>query len=243
MTRADLRARDELRAIKITTGYTVHAPGSVLIECGRTRVLCTAMIEEKVPPFLEGTGKGWLTAEYAMLPSSTPQRKKRENSKNGADGRSVEIARLIGRSLRCAVDTKKIGTRSILVDCDVLQADGGTRTAAITGGYIAVALAADALLKNGLIEQSFLKTQVAAISVGLVGGSAMLDLCYSEDSAADADVNLVMAGADYVEVQGTGERRAIMRDELNVLLDLGEAGIAQLMRLQNEAIALAITKQ
>lgn len=240
MTRADLRARDELRNFKITTGYTEHAPGSVLIECGRTRVLCTAMIEEKVPPFLEGTGKGWLSAEYAMLPSSTPQRKKRENVKNGADGRSVEIARLIGRSLRCAVDTKRIGARSILVDCDVLQADGGTRTAAITGGYIAIALAADALVKSGLIKQTFLKAQVAAISVGIVGGFAMLDLCYSEDSAAEADMNLVMAGADYVEVQGTGEKRAILRSELDELLNLGEKGIAQLMRLQNEAIEAAI---
>jgi len=236
MERVDQRACDALRPVQITTDYTEYADGSVLIRCGKTRVLCTAMIEERVPPFLTGSGRGWLTAEYAMLPSSTPQRKKRENYKNGPDGRSVEIARLIGRSLRCAVALEKLGERTVKVDCDVLQADGGTRTASITGGYVAVALA---LHRAGLAE-TCLKSNVAAVSVGVVKDEPLLDLCYVEDSSADADVNLVMAGDAFVEVQGTGERRPIVRQELDRLLELGEKGIRELYEKQNAAIAQAL---
>ena len=235
MERVDKRKPDELRPVSIETDYTEYAGGSVLICCGKTRVLCTAMVEDKVPPFLTGSGRGWLTAEYAMLPSATPQRKKRENYKNGPDGRSTEISRLIGRSLRCAVKLSELGERTVKVDCDVLQADGGTRTASITGGYVAVALALSRLGLSGALKQN-----VAAVSVGVVKDQPMLDLCYVEDSGADADVNLVMSGAEFVEVQGTGERRPIEKEELLELISLGEAGIMRLYALQNAAIEQAL---
>lgn len=232
MARADGRANDQLRPIRFTTNYTMHAQGSVLAEFGNTRVLCTAMVEPRVPNFMMGTGKGWLSAEYAMLPSSTNTRKKRENYKNGPDGRSVEIGRLIGRSLRDAVDLSKFGERMLMVDCDVLQADGGTRTAAITGGYIAVALA---LYKLNCADRC-LKPPVSAVSCGVVDGVPMLDLCYVEDSTAEADVNVVMSGGGFIEVQGTGEKRPIAREELDTLLALAEKGNAELNRLQQQTI-------
>lgn len=236
MGRYDGRSNDQLRPIRITTGFTGNAPGSVLIEIGETRVLCTAMIEEKVPPFIAGSGKGWLTAEYSMLPSSTQQRKKRENYKNGPDGRSIEIQRLIGRSLRCAVDLSKLGEHTIQVDCDVLQADGGTRTASITGGYVAVAIAVNKLLqKQELVSDPMLKP-VTAISVGIVENVAMLDLCYLEDSIADADMNIVMTTDGFVEIQGTGEKAPIGPDALHMLLDMSKTAIDQIRALQIKAI-------
>jgi len=236
MQRTDGRAFDELRPIRITTGYTEHAPGSVLIEFGKTRVLCTAMVEPKVPPFLIGRGTGWLTAEYAMLPSSTISRKRRENYKNGPDGRSTEISRLIGRSLRCGIDLSHFGERTLAIDCDVIQADGGTRTASITGGYVAMAVA---LYKLRAAERC-LKPPVAAISCGVVDNELLLDLCYDEDSSAQADVNLVMAGEGFVEIQGTGEKRPVSREELYRLLDMGELGIMELFEYQKKAIDEAV---
>ena len=232
MARTDGRANDELRPVRFETNYTMHAPGSVLVEFGRTRVLCTAMVEPRVPNFLMGSGKGWLTAEYAMLPSSTNTRKKRENYKNGPDGRSVEIGRLIGRSLRDAVDLSRFGERQIIVDCDVIQADGGTRTAAITGGYVAVALA----LYTLNCADRCLKPPVSAVSCGVVGGVPMLDLCYVEDSSAEADVNVVMSNGGFIEVQDTGEKRPVGKEELLSLLELAEKGNAALNKLQQKAI-------
>jgi len=237
MARHDGRKNDQLRTIKITTGYTDYALGSVLVEFGRTRVLCTAMTEPRVPPFLMGSGKGWLTAEYAMLPSATQNRKRRENAKNGPDSRSTEISRLIGRSLRCAMDLSRFGERTMTIDCDVIQADGGTRTAAITGGYVALALA---LHKLNAAERC-LKEPVAAVSCGMVNGEAMLDLCYVEDSNAEADVNLVMSGDGFVEIQGTGEKRPVTPEELQQLIELGQAGIRELYAYQTAAIDAVIT--
>ena len=207
--------------------------GSVLISWGNTRVLCTALLEEGTMPFLKGTGKGWLTAEYAMLPSSTGNRKKRDYLKQ--DGRSTEIQRLIGRSLRAGVDLDKLGERVIYVDCDVLQADGGTRTASITGAYVAVALGVQKWLKEGRLEQDPMLHRIAAVSVGIVNDTPMLDLCYGEDSAAQVDMNLVMNEAgEFIEVQGTGEGRAFSRSELEELLSLAEGGIRTLMEKQQE---------
>ena len=238
MARFDGRNSDELRTIKITTGYTDYALGSVLVEFGRTRVLCTAMTEQRVPPFLMGSGRGWLTAEYAMLPSSTQNRKRRENAKNGPDSRSTEISRLIGRSLRCAMDLSRFGERTMAVDCDVIQADGGTRTAAITGGYVAVAIA----LHKLKAAERCLKPPVAAVSCGMVDGQALLDLCYVEDSNAEADLNLVMSGDGFVEIQGTGEKRPVTAEELKKLLELGQAGIRELYAYQTAAIDAAVTQ-
>ena len=232
--RRDGRRDEELRPIDIISNFTDTKGGSVLIRWGNTRVLCTALLEEGTMPFLKGTGKGWLTAEYAMLPSSTGNRKKRDYMKQ--DGRSTEIQRLIGRSLRAGVDTAKLGERVIYVDCDVLQADGGTRTASITGAYVAVVQGVKKWLQEGRLTESPLIHRIAAVSVGVVNDRPMLDLCYGEDSAAQVDMNLVMneEGA-FIEVQGTGEGRAFFREELDQLLALGEEGIRALMEIQSRA--------
>ncbi len=232
--RKDGREDNELRPITLIRDFTDTKGGSVLIRWGNTRVLCTALLEEGTMPFLKGTGKGWLTAEYAMLPSSTGNRKKRDYLKQ--DGRSTEIQRLIGRSLRAGVDLNKLGERVIYVDCDVLQADGGTRTASITGAYVAVALGVQKWLREGRLEEDPMIQRIAAVSVGIVNDRPMLDLCYGEDSAAQVDMNLVMdeTGA-FIEVQGTGEGRAFSRTELDALLSLGESGIRALMEKQRAA--------
>ena len=233
------RNSDELREISIECGFTKMAAGSVLIRSGRTAVLCTASVEEGVPPFLRGKGKGWLTAEYAMLPGSTPQRKQRDGVKK--DGRSVEIQRLIGRSLRAACDLTRLGERTIYIDCDVLQADGGTRTASITGAFAALCLAAEKLLSEGKIQDSPVVKQVAAVSVGIVDDVPVLDLEYAQDSRAQVDMNIVMTrdargDMEFVEVQGTGEGRSFSRSELDSLLALGEKGVTQLMEKQVAAL-------
>ena len=231
--RKDGRQENELRPITMIRDFTDTKGGSVLISWGNTRVLCTALLEEGTMPFLKGTGKGWLTAEYAMLPSSTGNRKKRDYLKQ--DGRSTEIQRLIGRSLRAGVDLDKLGERVIYVDCDVLQADGGTRTASITGAYVAVALGVQKWLKEGRLEQDPMLHRIAAVSVGIVNDTPMLDLCYGEDSAAQVDMNLVMNEAgEFIEVQGTGEGRAFSRSELEELLSLAGGGIRTLMEKQQE---------
>ena len=233
--RFDGRNLDELRNIEIIPNFTDITGGSCLIKWGKTAVLCTAMLENQTMPFLVGTGEGWLTAEYAMLPSSTQGRKKRETSK--PDGRSTEIKRLIGRSLREAVDYKKLGEKTIWIDCDVLQADGGTRTASITGGWVALQLGVQKWLKQGLLTENPIVSQISAVSVGIVKDEPMLDLCYVEDSKADVDMNVVMNGdGKFVEVQGTGEGRAFTKDELNTLLGLAEKGLAEIRTKQLKAI-------
>jgi len=239
MIRSDQRKADELRPIRIEADFLKTAGGSALISWGDTRVLCTAMLENGTMPFLKDTGEGWLTAEYAMLPASTPNRKKRDGIKT--DGRSVEIRRLIGRSLRNAVDMKKLGENTIYIDCDVLQADGGTRTASITGAYVALALGVKRWLKEGRLTEDPLCHQIAAVSVGIVEDTPVLDLCYQEDSRAQVDMNLVMneEGA-FIELQGTGEGRAFSREELDALLGLGTKGIRKLMELQQEAVDHAL---
>ncbi len=236
--RPDGRPCDTTRNIIIQPDYTETSGGSVLISCGKTKVLCTALLEIGTAQFLKNTGTGWLTAEYAMLPSSTSERKKRETLK--PDGRSTEIKRLIGRSLRCAVDMKKLGERTIWIDCDVLQADGGTRTASISGAYVALVLGVRKWLRAGLIERDPIIHQVAAVSVGICGGKPMLDLCYSEDSSAEVDMNLVAdeTGA-YIELQGTGEGRAFTPAELSRLIELGNKGICDIMKLQREALGIS----
>ncbi len=233
------RGSGELRLVRIVPDYTEMAAGSVLICCGRTQVICTASVQDGVPPFLKGKGRGWLTAEYAMLPGSTPQRKARDGVKK--DGRGVEIQRLIGRSLRAACDLTRLGERTITIDCDVIQADGGTRTASITGGFVALCLAVDRLLQEGALVDSPIVNQVAAVSVGVVDDVCTLDLEYAQDSRAQVDMNIVMtrnAAGDtgFVEVQGTGEGRAYTRAELEQLLALGEKGCAELMRAQADAL-------
>ena len=233
------RMPEEKRPVRIIPDYTEMAAGSVLIECGRTRVICTASVQEGVPPFLKGRGQGWLTEEYAMLPGSTPDRKARDGVKK--DGRSVEIQRLIGRSLRAACDLGLLGERTIYIDCDVIQADGGTRTASITGGFVALCLAVDKLLKAGKIVDSPIIRQVAAISVGVIDGTCTLDLDYAQDSRAEVDMNVVMTKdrrgeTGFVEVQGTGERKCYSRGELNRLIDLAEKGVSELMDAQRAAL-------
>jgi ribonuclease PH len=236
--RHDGRAPDALRPVRITRQYTMHAEGSVLIEFGHTRVLCTASVEEKVPPHQKGTGQGWVTAEYGMLPRATHTRSAREAAKGKQSGRTQEIQRLIGRSLRAVFDLQALGERTLTLDCDVLQADGGTRTAAITGAFVAAQDAVHRLLAEGKLERSPVLHPVAAVSVGLVGGCPVLDLDYVEDSACDTDMNVVMTGAGhYVEVQGTAEGVAFSRDELNQLLLLAERGITELIALQRAALA------
>ena len=235
------RAADQLRAIRITRNYTKHAEGSVLVECGDTKVLCTASVLEKVPPHVRGTGAGWLTAEYGMLPRATHTRGDREAARGKQSGRTQEIQRLIGRSLRAAVDLEKLGERTIHVDCDVLQADGGTRTASITGAWVAVQDAINWLVAQGKLPENIMRDHVAAISVGVWQGTPVLDLDYAEDVACDTDMNVVMIGAigkpgGLIEVQGTAEGSAFSRAELNVLLDLAEKGIQELMMAQNAAL-------
>ena len=232
------RSPDSLRPVRITRQYTKHAEGSVLIEFGDTKVLCTASVEERVPPHQKGSGEGWVTAEYGMLPRATHTRGAREAAKGKQSGRTQEIQRLIGRSLRCVFDLKALGERTIHLDCDVIQADGGTRTAAITGAYVAAHDAVSWLLAKGAIAQSPLKDAVAAISVGIVEGTPLLDLEYIEDSACDTDMNVVMTGAGhFVEVQGTAEGVAFTRVEMDQLLGLAEAGIRQLIDAQKVALA------
>ena len=231
------RAADALRPITLTRRYTVHAEGSVLVAFGDTKVLCTASVEEKVPPHKRGSGEGWVTAEYGMLPRATHTRGDREAARGKQSGRTQEIQRLIGRSLRAVFDLKALGERSILIDCDVLQADGGTRTAAITGAYVAAADAVNWLLAQGRIAASPIRDAVAAVSVGLVEGTPLLDLEYVEDVACDTDMNVVMTGAShFVEVQGTAEGVAFTRTEMDQLLALAERGIAELVALQAAAL-------
>ena len=237
-TRPDNRANDALRPVRITRGYTMHAEGSVLIEFGNTKVLCTASVEEKVPPHKRGSGEGWVTAEYGMLPRATHTRSSREAAKGKQSGRTQEIQRLIGRSLRAVFDLKALGERTITIDCDVLQADGGTRTASITGAFVAAADAVASLAKAGLITASPIKGPVAAISVGILNGTPLLDLEYVEDSTCDTDMNVVMTGAGhFVEVQGTAEGVAFTRQEMDALLALAEKGIGELVQLQAQALA------
>ena len=235
MIRDDGRTADELRPTRITPDAQAFAEGSALIEAGMTRVLCAVSVEDKVPRFLRGTGRGWVTAEYAMLPRSTHTRAPRERTPRG---RSQEIQRLIGRSLRAAVDMDKLGERTFTVDCDVLQADGGTRTAAITGAYVALYQAFSALAADGMLAEMPLRTAVAATSVGIVDGAVMLDLCYDEDSRADADFNVAMtAEGEFVELQGSAERAPFSRDALDQALASAERGIRRLIRIQRDAIA------
>ena len=235
--RIDQRLPDQMRPARITTNYLLTAEGSALIEVGNTRVLCAASIEETVPPFLRGGGKGWVTAEYSMLPRATATRTQREVSRGRPSGRTHEIQRLIGRSLRSVMDMTALGERSIIVDCDVIQADGGTRTAAITGGYVAVALAIKQLVAFGALKQSPLRDHVAAISVGIVSGEGMLDLCYDEDSRAEVDMNIVMTGAgQFVELQATAEKVAFDDGQLAKLLELGRNGVTQLIEVQKQAL-------
>ncbi len=232
------RANDQLRPVRITRGFTLHAEGSVLIEFGNTRVLCTASVEEKVPGHKKGSGEGWVTAEYGMLPRATHTRSDREAARGKQSGRTQEIQRLIGRSLRAVFDLKKLGERTIHLDCDVLQADGGTRTASITGAFVAAQDAVTWLINQGKLNESPITAPVAAISVGLKDGQALLDLDYIEDSACDTDMNVVMTGAGhFVEVQGTAEGVAFTRAEMDNLLALADKGIGELIRLQNQALA------
>ncbi len=236
--RHDGRRSDQLRPVRITRQFTKHAEGSVLIEFGDTRVLCTASVEEKVPPHQKGTGEGWVTAEYGMLPRATHTRSAREAAKGKQSGRTQEIQRLIGRSLRAVFDLSVLGERTLTLDCDVLQADGGTRTAAITGAFVAAQDAVHRLLAEGKLERSPVLHPVAAVSVGIVQGVPVLDLDYVEDSGCDTDMNVVMTGAGhYVEVQGTAEGAAFSREEMNQLLLLAEKGIGELIGLQRAALA------
>ncbi len=236
-SRIDGRRPRDLRPVKITPGILDFAEGSCVIEFGRTRVLCAASIEEKQPGFLRGTQSGWVTAEYSMLPRATHTRSQREVERGRPGGRTQEIQRLIGRALRGVVNLELLGQRTITVDCDVLQADGGTRTASITGGFVALSLAIQKLIKAGAVAPSVIATQVAAVSVGIIKGEALLDLCYEEDSTAEVDFNIVMTGEDaFVEVQGTAEGRPFSREGMDALLDLARDGIVELFALQRQAL-------
>ena len=231
------RSPDQLRDVKITRNYTCHAEGSVLIEFGNTKVICTASATDGVPRFLKGTGKGWVTAEYGMLPRSTNSRMNREAARGKQSGRTLEISRLVARSLRAAVDLKMLGENTITIDCDVIQADGGTRTASITGGCVALVDALTWMLNNKKIKQDPLQRLVAAVSVGVYKGGPVLDLDYPEDSNADTDMNVVMTQhGGFVEVQGTAEADEFSRDEMNSMMDLAEKGIKELVQLQQEAL-------
>jgi len=238
MTRPSGRAPDELRKIVVTPHFTKHAEGSVLVEFGDTRVICTASIEERVPGFLKGKGSGWITAEYGMLPRATHDRSAREAARGKQGGRTMEIQRLIGRSLRAAMDLEALGERTVTLDCDVIQADGGTRTASITGSYVALRLAIDALMAQRKLKANPIHGQIASVSVGICNGVPVLDLDYREDCDAETDMNVVMndAGA-YIEVQGTAEGHAYRRDELDAMLDLAAKGISELMAIQRAALA------
>lgn len=234
------RAPDQLREARFVNGYARHAEGSVLVQFGDTHVLCTASVEEGVPPFLRGKGQGWVTAEYGMLPRSTHTRSAREAARGKQTGRTQEIQRLIGRSLRAVVDLKALGERTVTIDCDVLQADGGTRTASITGGYVALSRACEKLLTRGAIRANPLHGQVAAVSVGIFAGTPILDLDYAEDSQAETDMNVVMNnGGGFIEIQGTAEGHAFRRHELDALLALAEQGVGRLFALQSQALAPA----
>lgn len=233
MKRSDGRKTDQIRKIKIKPNYLKNALGSCLIEAGDTRVICSATLEERVPPFLKGTGKGWLSAEYGMLPASCNERIQRESSRGKVSGRTQEIQRLIGRSLRAILDMKSMGERMIWIDCDVVQGDGGTRTLSITGSFIALALAVDRLLKSGELAKNPILDQVAAVSVGRVNGVACLDLCYEEDSTAEVDMNIVMTGGGkIVEIQGTAEHNPFTERDLNDLLKVAKKGIRELLQIQ-----------
>jgi ribonuclease PH len=235
--RVDGRAPDQMRQIRVTPGFISQAEGSVLIEIGRTRVICTASVEESVPPFLKGSGKGWITSEYSMIPRATNTRTARESSIGKKSGRTQEIQRLIGRSMRAAVELEKLGERQIWIDCDVIEADGGTRTASITGAFIALTQAIHKLVASGRIAANPIRSHVAAVSVGIIGGVPMLDLNYVEDSGADVDFNIVMTDRDeFVEIQGTAERFPFSGGALNQLLDLGRRGISQLVELQRKTL-------
>ena len=235
--RPSKRQPDQLREVRITRGYTRHAEGSVLIECGDTKVLCTVSTEDKVPPFLKGKGQGWLTAEYGMLPRATNTRSDREAARGKQSGRTQEIQRLIGRALRAVVDLSRLGERTLQVDCDVIQADGGTRTASITGAFVAVHDAVGRLLEKNLLAATPILDFVAAASVGIYGGVPVLDLDYDEDSACDTDMNVVMTGSGgLVEVQGTAEGKPFSRAEMDAMLDLAQKGIAQLITAQKAAL-------
>ena len=232
------RAANALRLVRFTRGYTIHAEGSVLVEFGHTRVLCTASVEDKVPPHKRGSGEGWVTAEYGMLPRATHTRGDREAARGKQSGRTQEIQRLIGRSLRAVFDLKKLGERTIHLDCDVIQADGGTRTAAITGAFVAAQDAVNQLLASGKLSESPIIDHVAAISVGMVQGTPLLDLEYTEDVSCDTDMNVVMTGAgNFVEVQGTAEGAAFSRKEMDALLALAEKGIRELVLLQGDSLS------
>lgn len=236
--RPSARLPDQLRSIDFTCGFTKHAEGSVLVEFGDTRVLCTASVDNSVPRFLKGKGEGWVTAEYGMLPRSTHSRMNREASHGKQGGRTLEIQRLIGRSLRAAVDLAALGENTITIDCDVLQADGGTRTAAITGGFVALSLAIDTMLKTNKIKKNPLHGQVASVSVGIYQGVPILDLDYAEDSQAETDMNVVMNDAGgFIEIQGTAEGHAFRKEELDTMLALANKGIVELLAKQREALA------
>lgn len=235
MERKDKRAFDQIRNTKITPNISPYAEGSALIEVGNTKVICTATVEDRVPPFLRNKGIGWVTGEYAMLPRATQTRTNRETLR--PSGRTQEIQRLIGRSLRAVVDTKILGERQILLDCDVMMADGGTRCASITGAYVAMALAVKKLMAKGTLKKSPILSEVAAISVGIVENTAILDLCYDEDSTAEVDMNIVCTGAGkFIEIQGTAEREPFNRDQMNQMLELAEKGINHLFTIQRYAI-------
>ncbi|CCQ98618.1 ribonuclease PH [[Clostridium] ultunense Esp] len=235
--RADGRKNDQLRPIRMTPHINKYAEGSVLIEVGDTRVICTATIEEKVPPFMRGMGKGWVTAEYSMLPRATEVRNVREASKGKLGGRTMEIQRLIGRSLRSIVDLERLGERSILIDCDVIQADGGTRTASITGGYVALIFALARLMEKGMMKEIPVSDFLAATSVGILGGEIILDLSYGEDSQAKVDLNMVQTGeGKFVEIQGTGEESPFTQEEFYRMLDLGRKGIQEIILKEKEVL-------
>lgn len=243
MQRPNDRTWDALRPVEVITGFTKNPDGSVLIACGETRVLCTAVIEDKVPSFLKGSGQGWITSEYSLLPGSTIGRTAREASRGKVSGRTSEIQRLIGRSLRAIVDMTALGERTIWIDCDVLQADGGTRTASITGSFVALCLALQKRVSQGLLERMPLKDSVAAVSVGLIDGRPLLDLEYVEDVKADVDMNIVMTGrGNFVEVQGTAEGQTFSGDELQTLLSLAKKGIEELTQMQRAALQKASIK-
>ncbi|MBI4267976.1 MAG: ribonuclease PH [Chloroflexi bacterium] len=243
MRRADGRAWDELRPVKISPGFQSFAEGSTLIELGKTLVLCSVSVEERVPPFLKGGGSGWVTAEYSMLPRATVTRSPRDSVQGRVTGRSQEIQRLIGRSLRAVTDLRALGERTLIVDCDVLQADGGTRTAAITGAYVALHQAMDTLANMGVISSIPLKSSIAATSAGIVHSNRMLDLCYDEDCNAEVDFNVVMTGkGEFVEVQGTAEGKPFTKESVDALLALAEKGIRELFQIQQSALEMLKTK-
>ena len=235
--RLDKRARDQVRNTKITANISPYAEGSALIEVGGTKVICTATVEDKVPPFLRNKGTGWVTAEYAMLPRATNTRTQRETLR--PSGRTQEIQRLIGRSLRAVVDTKILGERQILIDCDVIQADGGTRCASITGAYVALALASRKLMRQGVLSKSPILSEVAAVSVGIIAGEPLLDLAYAEDSTAEVDMNIVCTGAGkFIEIQGTAEREPFTGEQMSEMLVLAEKGINELFAIQRTALSV-----